>query len=448
MFSSRIEHLELRNYRRFPQLSIDFHGDLSILVANNGGGKTAVLDAIAIALRYFVDELRGTTSHGFERTDVRLARAPTGAMVPSPPTSMTAHALIDGQSIHWSRDLASMGGRTTYADAGELAKRARSLRERLVDYANGKRPDAPMLPIIAYYGTGRLWSAHKVTAGKKKAAKNLAVQTEAYLDCLSPSSSYGHFVVWFESVVREAQNEAQTGLASPHRPALLLEGIRRATDAVLRPSGWRTLDWDFLAQDVIAQHETQGRLPVSLLSDGIRNLIALVADLAHRAVRLNPHLGAHACLETPGIVLVDEVDMHLHPAWQQTVVSQLREAFPRVQFILTTHSHLVTSTVHRDCIRILHEDGTVSVPSDQTQGADSPFVLGIVFGVDTSPPIDIAETLSKYRALIEQGYGTQEQALALKGRLTEHFGLHHPTMLATEGLLRLQRFKSERARQG
>ena len=448
MFSSRIEHLELRNYRRFAHLSIDFTEGLTVLVANNGGGKTAVLDAVAIALRVFVDELRSTTSHGFERTDVRLATAPTGAMVPSLPTSLSVLATIDGIRTGLHRELASMEGRTTYANANDLAKRARTLRNQLVDYANRKYPKAPLFPVIAYYGTGRLWSTHKITAGKKKAAKNLAVQTEAYLDCLSPSSSYGHFVVWFESIVREAQNETQTGVLSPHRPALLLEGIRRATDAVLRPSGWRTLDWDFLTQEVVAQHKTQGRLPVSLLSDGIRNLVALVADLAHRAVRLNPHLGERACLETPGIVLVDEVDMHLHPGWQQTVVAQLREAFPSVQFILTTHSPFVTSTVHRDCIRILSDDGTVSVPSEQTQGAESPFVLGIVFGVDSSPPVEIAETLSEYRTLIEKGLATQPRAIELKEMLTKHFGSHHPAMLATEGLLRLQRFKSERARQG
>jgi predicted ATP-binding protein involved in virulence len=442
-----MEHLHVRNYRRFEDLKIDFSAELMVLVGSNGGGKTAVLDAIAIALRYFVDRMRSKTSHGFERTDVRLVTTPTGAMVPSPPTSLNARALIDGKSTQWHHELASMEGRTTYADASELAQRARGLREQLVDYANRKCPEAPVLPVIAYYGTGRLWSAHKVTAGKKKAAKNLAVQTEAYLDCLSPTSSYGHFVVWFESVVREAQNEAQTGITSPHRPALLLEAIRGATDAVLHPSGWAGLDWDFLRQEVIALHKQQGRLPVSLLSDGIRNLIALVADLAHRAVRLNPHLGARACLDTPGIVLVDEVDMHLHPAWQQTVVAQLREAFPRVQFILTTHSHLVTSTVHRDSIRVMHDDGTVSVPAEQTQGAESPVSLAVVFGVETSPPIPIAEDLSEYRSLIEQGLGAQERAMALRHRLTEHFGAHHPAMLATDALVRLQRLKSARTRQ-
>jgi hypothetical protein len=69
-------------------------------------------------------------------------------------------------------------------------------------------------------------------------------------------------------------------------------------------------------------------MPVEMLSDGIRNAIAMVADLAFRAYKLNPHLGAEAARQTPGIALIDEVDMFLHPAWQQTIVASLRSAFP------------------------------------------------------------------------------------------------------------------------
>src|SRR5512133_2268754 len=153
----------------------------------------------------------------------------------------------------------------------------------------------------------------------------------------------------------------------------MLEAARNATDTVLSPSRWSRLDWDFMAADVVASHPEQGKLRVSYLSDGIRNLIGLVADLAHRAARLNPHLGADACRKCPGIVLIDEVDMHLHPAWQQVVVTLLRNAFPRVQFVLTTHSHLVASTVPSASIRLLGSDGTVSTPPAEVEGYDGLF---------------------------------------------------------------------------
>jgi predicted ATP-binding protein involved in virulence len=443
-----LDELELRNFRRFKELTLSLHPNLTVIVAENGGGKTAVLDGIAVALRYFVDELRSVSSSGFAKGDVRLAQTASGSMVPTPPTSLMASATIAGQSTSWQRTLASLEGRTTHADASQLRSRARELLQKLIAHADGLESEPPSLPLIAYYGTGRLWSEHKLTEPKVKTAKDLSLQVNAYLDCLSPSSSYNHFVAWFEKVVREAQNEAQTKVPSPHRPQQLLAAVRQAVDTVLSPSGWSTLDWDFLTSEVVAVHLEQGRLAVSLLSDGIRNLIALVADLAHRAVRLNPHLGERACAACPGIVLIDEVDMHLHPSWQQSVVVLLQQAFPEVQFVVTTHSPLVISTVPGASVRIVMSDGTVTQPDEQTEGYDSTFALGTVFGVDSSPPVATAQALSEYRRLIEQGQSESERALKLCGDLTEHFGETHPAIIATKGLKQLQDLKARMATQG
>jgi predicted ATP-binding protein involved in virulence len=100
----------------------------------------------------------------------------------------------------------------------------------------------------------------------------------------------------------------------------------------------------------------------------------MVADLAHRCVRLNPHFGAEAAVRSPGLVLIDEVDMHLHPAWQQSVLAALRRAFKNMQFIVTTHSPQVISTVPARCIRILDGAAVASAPPG-TQGAESSRVL-------------------------------------------------------------------------
>lgn len=440
--TTHLRKLGLRNYRRFEDLEIALHPALTVLVAGNGGGKTAILDAVAISIRYFVDTLRGVSStHGFERSDVRLARR-DGTMVPVLPTQFDAGGLIDGRATMWSCELGSLEGRTTFKGAEDLRSRGKGLLKDLQDFADHKREAAPMLPVIAYYGTGRLWSAHKLTKNKKIAAQDLVIQTGAYVDSLSPSSSYGHFVVWFERVVREAQNEQSTGVDSPHRPQGLLAAVRSAVDIVLRPSGWHKIEWDFLRNEIVANHPAHGRLPVSLLSDGIRNLIAMVADLAHRAARLNPQFGADACRRSPGVVLIDEVDMHLHPAWQQTVVASLCEAFPAMQLIVSTHSHLVVSTVPSECVRIIASNGSVSQPTLETQGYDSPFALGVVFGVDSNPPIEIAKQLERYRALLEQAAGDSEEGQTLRATLVEHFGAKHPAILAADGLKRLQEFKA------
>jgi predicted ATP-binding protein involved in virulence len=96
----------------------------------------------------------------------------------------------------------------------------------------------------------------------------------------------------------------------------------------------------------VAHHDQHGELSVALLSDGIRNMIGMVADIAFRATKLNPQFGFLAAKETPGVVLIDEVDMHLHPEWQQVVLQSLTTAFPALQFIVTTHSPQVLTTVN------------------------------------------------------------------------------------------------------
>ena len=93
------------------------------------------------------------------------------------------------------------------------------------------------------------------------------------------------------------------------------------------------------------------KLPVSYLSDGQRNIIGMVADIAYRCVLLNPYLELDATKRSPGIVLIDELDLHLHPKWQRTIVSKLKETFPKIQFITTTHSpFIVQSLVNKELI--------------------------------------------------------------------------------------------------
>ena len=76
-------------------------------------------------------------------------------------------------------------------------------------------------------------------------------------------------------------------------------------------------------KSLILKHDEHGTLKVELLSDGIRGVLAMVGDIAYRCIKLNPHFGLNAAKETCGVVMIDEVDMHLHPAWQQTILGKL-----------------------------------------------------------------------------------------------------------------------------
>jgi predicted ATP-binding protein involved in virulence len=188
-----------------------------------------------------------------------------------------------------------------------------------------------------------------------------------------------------------------------------------------------------------------------MLSDGVRNMIALVADLAHRCVRLNPHFGEAAARLTPGILLIDEVDMHLHPRWQQLVVELLQKAFPAMQMVLSTHSPHVLSTVDVTSIRVIRlrdGQGVIETPTFQTRGVESADVLASIMGVDPVPQVEQAVWLSSYRARIEDGDVDTTEAISLRAKLVDHFGLEHPLMLECDRLIRFQAFKRDRTRAG
>ncbi len=420
-----IDRLLLQNYRCFPELDISFDKKLTVIVARNGGGKTAVLDALAVALRLFVDTIEGrSTSKGFNSTDIRLVQSPQKLMEPVTPARLVAEGSILGHSISWARERQSQeASRTTTAEAQELKRIATLIGLLNKKYSQVKTnsgedvknaPVIPLYPLISYYGTGRLWSATKLTESKKTSASSaLNARARGYTDCLSSSSHYKYFIDWFRRFSYEAVAQAKG--SSPHEPQRVLDAVCRSVDIALEPSGWQNLSWDFAEDIITAAHAKYGQLPVDLLSDGIRNIVGLVADIAHRTARLNPQLGENAATRTPGIVLIDEVDMHLHPEWQQMILGALRSAFPLVQFIVTTHSPQVLSTVRKENVRTLVNDElgnwTATQPSASPLGHESGDALANIMG--THPRPNLPEVLSRvhaYEQLVRSGRGDSSDA--------------------------------------
>jgi len=228
-------------------------------------------------------------------------------------------------------------------------------------------------------------------------------------------------------------------------PAPQLSAVSFAVNKALAPTGWKDLRYRHAAGGIVAIHPQHGELPVDLLSDGLRNMIGMVADIAYRMVSLNPHLGQGAVKETPGIVMIDEVDMHLHPEWQQVVLESLRNALPLVQFIVTTHSPQVLTTVNSKNIRILVEEEGDIVAKEPFQNAfarESRIALEDIMDVNSRPPIKMANTLEEYRSLIENGEIESQKTLALRKELEAQFGGHSEELQLAD--LVIARWKAKR----
>jgi len=439
MTALRLDKLSLTNFRCFAHCEIEFHRDLTVLVAENGSGKTAVLDAAGAALSVFVNAIYPPENvRRIERTDVRLIPGQERRMSPRLPTEYEAQAAVHGGAVTWKSTVKKYGDkvRPSSAHFGPLKAAAQPFLS-----------NTAVLPLIAYYGTRRLWGEHRQTEYRRSSVTNVGERVAGYADCLTSSSSFKGISAWFEHRARQTASPAYKE-SLPVNLAMIA-GVKQAADTVLKPTGWSNLDWDHELHALTAEHEMQGRLPLSMLSDGVRTMLALVADVARRCASLNPHLSDQAAIETPGVLIVDEVDMHLHPRWQQQVLGLLRSAFPALQIIVSTHSPHVLSTVDNSSIRVLHisnGDVVIETPLIQTRGVESADVLATVMDVDPVPQLQESSDLSTYRTLIEDAKADAPEALALRQRLVAHFGQSHPVMLECDRLIRFQRFRLAKSR--
>ena len=417
----KINELYLDNYRAFEDFTINFDEQLTVLVATNGKGKTAILDAIAVAFGTFVNATGLARGKAFSREDV-LQFTPRNTLVKTVeekyPLTLRAKGSIDNQDIDWSREIKTPKASTTTKDTKPLINYGTKIRE-LVTQDNDN-----ILPLISYYGTGRLWAQKRATKSKKL---NETSRLSGYIDCLDSLSNYKAFKSWYEYICKselEMKIEA-IEKESNNPPHNEFEDIRKALQKAVNQvihnnSGWHDIVYRQKAKEIIMDHSEHGELSVAQLSDGIRSMIGLVADIAYRTIKLNPHL-KNAPEKTSGIILIDEIDMHLHPKWQQTVLPDMMKAFPKMQFIVTTHSPQVLSTVKKEQIRIL-DNNKVTTPSSSSFGEDSSVLLSEIMDISSFPPLLIVEKRDEYQDLVEDREYDTSHAKALRKELINNYG--------------------------
>ncbi|OUI90113.1 ATP-binding protein [Acetobacter indonesiensis] len=436
----KISSLKLENFRRFASLSAEFDERLTVIVALNGHGKTTILEGIVSALGPFVGSFDSSSSKHISKSDARYYRVGPG-FENEQAFPVTVSASSSSPNLNWSRSLNSSKSKTTIKEAKPLSEYGATLAKSLKDGVE------TTLPVICYYASSRLWSAHRKTVQRQDLTRSRSL---GYTDCLSNLSNFGQLEEWIKTATYASIQQSQQQGYGHAGTAESLRGISKAVDTVLKGEGWCNFHFSLTLDELAMFHEDHGILPASLFSDGVRATVMLVADLALRCVQLNSPLGAEAPRKTPGIVLIDEVDLHLHPAWQQRILCSLLETFPEIQFIVTTHSPQVVSTIKNDRIRVIisqpggildGEHGHTEKPAQQTQGTASSDVLANVFAVDPVPAVEPANQLSEYTALVQAGLWKNEKGENLRQSLIKHFGESHPVILEVDRLIRLGEIK-------
>ena len=344
----QIKKIGLKNFHKFENIEFIFNERFTALAGENAVGKTAILDGLAVAIGGFLAGIKDVDSRNIRAEEVRLSQFNNGGIIniePQYPSRVTCTAQFDDKDYKWERALSSKKGKTTRKDANEIIKYAEMLEKEMRD---GKKI---VLPVFAYHGTGRLWAQINESDDNRLETGSRLL---GYKNCLNPISNEKLFFKWFKKMtlidIQENKNLPQ------------LKSVKQAIENCLQgivigeKKGNPKVEYNINSDQLEITLENGQKLPFNYLSDGYRNTIGMIADIAFRMSVLNPGLQDKVISDTPGIVLIDEIDLHLHPKWQRRIVDDLKRVFPKIQFIVTTHSPFIIQSLGIGELQILGDN--------------------------------------------------------------------------------------------
>ena len=409
----RIKELELKNFRCFEHMSLMLHSNMNVMVGVNGTGKTTILEAIRIFIGAVFCELdkieNKISSPSITDDDVRLHNLERQYSV-----EIQGILDIDKELLHegiasWDRVLERYGGKTKFGNGKNAKELSKNIQTLIRD------GEETAVPIIAYYSTDRY----------KKEKKNTGLEADGsrlrgYYNALDSMTN-----IWFflNIIKTETLWELQSG-----KQSIILSMVRKVIAGCV--PGCAEIVHDVKYDKLIITQRDGEKIPFSSLSDGVRSVLSMVMELSLRCYLLNPYLGENAPLFTPGIVLIDEIDLHLHPEWQLHILNDLSAMFPRVQFIVSTHAPLILSSVKDGCVFSIADKSVYSFPNQYKRHPEQ--IL-----TDMNTKLTFGHDLADYRLLIEAGKGKSEEAVRLREKLEVELGKNHDELLKADVMLQL-----------
>ena len=249
---------------------------------------------------------------------------------------------------------------------------------------------------------------------------------------------------WFQiQTLKSLQEQQKTGILD--KPMLLKTVEKAICKCFERISGSKNtrVFFDLDTHKLVLEFENEDgnaqKFAMDEMSDGYKNTLSMIGDIAYRMAVLNPVLGNMVLEKTPGVILIDEIDLHLHPQWQQTILSDLNAIFPNIQFIVSSHAPAVINSVPREQIRIL-DKGTVYMPVAQTYGRDANSILREVMKVSERPD-DIKKRLELFYTCMDQN--KYEEADRLLTEIENIVGTTDPDIAAARTSLDLEMILGE-----
>ena len=325
------ERTEIQNFKGVEKMKLEFSSGVNLVIGNNGVGKTTVLEALALSMQNYFNRMNGITKKSIKKNDVHFTSNLVGDAsqhrVYSNPTVIKSKINLDSMeySSEISREDETNATRTKYAGK-ELAAAGRELLNSQTE----------ILPVICYFSTSRVVDTQKASTSSV-GKNNLNDRRCGYMDCLNATLDRKALTDW---AFKMAMAEYKKGM-----PIAEYEAFKKAVGTFMQkmndlneiPLVEYTRDFED-----ITYTENGKTMLVNYLSAGYQSLLWMLMEISFRVALLNPEMADYSQAE--GIVLIDEIDMHLHPRWQWKILDALHSSFPKVQFIAATHSPIIISS--------------------------------------------------------------------------------------------------------
>ena len=338
------ERTEIQNFKGIEKMNLEFSSGVNLLIGNNGVGKTTVLEALALSIQTYFSRMNDIAKKSIKKDDVHFTSNLVGDAsqhrVYSNPTVIKSEINLGGleYSSEISREDETNATRTKYTGK-EFAAAGR-------DLLNSQEA---ILPVICYFSTSRVVDTQKVSTnavGKNK----LNDRRCGYIDCLNATLDRKALTDWtFKMAMAEYKKGTAVAEYEAFKKAVGIF-MQKMNDLEEIPLVEYTRDFE----DITYAEDGKTML-VNYLSAGYQSLLWMLMEISFRIALLNPELSDYSQAE--GIVLIDEIDMHLHPRWQWKILDALHSSFPKVQFIAATHSPIIISSFKDAKLLSIGENG-------------------------------------------------------------------------------------------
>lgn len=411
----KLKSLGLTNFRGFDRLDIDFDEQLTVIAGMNGVGKSTILQAIAIAYSHSLPVFTVSREKPLPITDADIQQGKSTCIIEMETNGLGAASLIsflskesldEGEKLALGHKQFQMKKGLALLEKGSpdyknvkneitwIGKRLEGNFEKRLNWlfadtheteARLKRylKNCPTQPLVVYYSTHRLLSRLPPKLQDELPFKQAAAFSKSLTQL---EISLNDFAKWHRAMLssRVVRRDSQHG----SRILMLLQGVISGLIPEIRgfwfhvenPPRYSVMKGSTIGEQV-KDKKPGKQLFLEQLSDGERGLIALVFDLTRRLAIANPD-SEDPIAEGVALVLIDEIELHLHPKWQRDVLQRLRETFKACQFVVTTHSPLVLGEVPARCVRFLeYVDGKVGVTvPTEAYGMDTNRILQELMG--------------------------------------------------------------------